>query len=299
MSDAPSEDRFTQPPGWRWGEFERGDLKIRFGSVAPPNPEATVILLPGRAEYIEKYFETARDLLAQNFAVYVIDWPGQGKSTRGPELGFGEYVETLHELIEKQVEMKTPLAMLAHSMGGNIGLRYLAKYPETFACAAFSAPMVGIKAISFLPASIAAPVLSAFDRVAGDRLAHGQEPWSDGERPLSSDPARVLVHNRWMREIPALQLGGATWSWLYQAAQSCAILQDPKTASSIRTPCLIALAGKETLVDNKAMRAFAARLKNGTLKEFPDAHHEILMERDESRGEFLSNFYTLIQENII
>src|SRR5260221_10899037 len=36
----------------------------------------------GRAEQIEKYFETVRDLRDRGFAVAMIDWRGQGHSSR-------------------------------------------------------------------------------------------------------------------------------------------------------------------------------------------------------------------------
>ena len=44
----------------------------------PPGRKGTVVLMQGRAEFIEKYFETVRDLRARGFAVAMIDWRGQG-----------------------------------------------------------------------------------------------------------------------------------------------------------------------------------------------------------------------------
>jgi lysophospholipase len=48
----------------------------------PPGRRGTVVVLQGRAEYIEKYFETVRDLRARGFAVATFDWRGQGLSDR-------------------------------------------------------------------------------------------------------------------------------------------------------------------------------------------------------------------------
>ena len=42
----------------------------------------TVAIFPGRAEFIEKYFEVAADLRERNFDVVVLDWRGQGGSDR-------------------------------------------------------------------------------------------------------------------------------------------------------------------------------------------------------------------------
>jgi lysophospholipase len=42
----------------------------------------TICLFPGRGEFIEKYFETVRDLRIRGFAVAALDWRGQGFSDR-------------------------------------------------------------------------------------------------------------------------------------------------------------------------------------------------------------------------
>src|SRR3974377_2297316 len=58
-------------------------VTLRFARWAPPRGrKGTVVLLQGRAEFIEKYFETVRDLRARGFAVATFDWRGQGLSDR-------------------------------------------------------------------------------------------------------------------------------------------------------------------------------------------------------------------------
>ena len=48
----------------------------------PPGRKGTVVIFQGRAEFIEKYFETVRELRSRGFAVAIIDWRGQGMSER-------------------------------------------------------------------------------------------------------------------------------------------------------------------------------------------------------------------------
>ena len=56
-------------------------VTLRFARWAPPpGRKGTVVLLQGRAEFIEKYYETVRDLRARGFAVATFDWRGQGLS---------------------------------------------------------------------------------------------------------------------------------------------------------------------------------------------------------------------------
>src|SRR5439155_15225652 len=48
----------------------------------PPGRRGTVCIFQGRTEFIEKYFETVRDLRERGFAVATLDWRGQGLSQR-------------------------------------------------------------------------------------------------------------------------------------------------------------------------------------------------------------------------
>src|SRR5207237_3536157 len=57
--------------------------ELRFARWAPPaGRKGTVCVFTGRGEYIEQYFETMRDLRDRGFAVAMIDWRGQGHSSR-------------------------------------------------------------------------------------------------------------------------------------------------------------------------------------------------------------------------
>ena len=86
------------------GTFKTPDaVSLRFARWAPPRGrKGTVCLFQGRSEFIEKYFETVRDLRARGFAVATFDWRGQGLSKRAladPQKGhvrnFSEYVTDL------------------------------------------------------------------------------------------------------------------------------------------------------------------------------------------------------------
>src|SRR3954465_15976032 len=58
-------------------------VTLRFARwAAPENGRGTVCVFAGRGEYIEKYFETAKDLRKRGYAVATIDWRGQGHSSR-------------------------------------------------------------------------------------------------------------------------------------------------------------------------------------------------------------------------
>ncbi|MEZ5814954.1 MAG: alpha/beta hydrolase [Alphaproteobacteria bacterium] len=316
------EDRFLEPEGWRWHSFTRKGRVIRFGTVSPKGrvPDAIVVCLPGLGEFGEKYFETAQTCLGMNLAFWIIDWMGQGGSGRylkNPQKRHGSNfqndIDDLHYFYTEYIKHSSvhpdvgriPAAMLAHSMGANIGLRYLAQHPGIFECAAFTAPMLGLKALEKTPMPFAL-VLSEFLHVfTGENYVKGGRDWNpsmrlfDGDEALSSDSARVKLHTQWFEARSALQVGSVTYGWVHHALMSCAYLGRRSVLHTIETPCLFALAGREALVDNRKARRGAKMLKNCKVLEFPDAGHEILMEKDDIRGRFFEAFYALVKENII
>lgn len=314
------EERFTMPPGWRWHTFcNAGGKPIRFGTAAPESgvPDAVVIGLQGMGEFTEKYFELARDLISRNLSFWMIDWQGQGKSHRHLKdphkrhsTGFEEDVADLHYFILEYVKHsavhpdvgRIPLVMLGHSTGANIGLQFLRQYPEIFACAAFTAPLIGIKALGRLPPWLCLP-LAGLCREVMDRAytGFGEKRWRAAMRDdprndiHSTDPVRKKVHNIWCQHDEALQVGNVTYGWIYHACRACLKLQRPGFLDDLPVPCLFALAGRDALVDNIAARKVIGRMKRATLLELPEARHEILMERDEWRGQFLAAFGELLR----
>jgi lysophospholipase len=271
-------------------------------------------------EFAEKYFELARQCLDKNLAFWIIDWAGQGRSTRylkNPHkrhgVNFQEDVDDLHYFVMEYIKHasvhpdvgRIPLAMLGHSMGANIGLRYLSQHEGLFECAAFTAPMFGLQVFKTIPLPLALLATSAMNTVAGRAYAPGEKDWNEGTRAnagfdrFSTDPLRGGVHNGWCLSNPDIQVGNLTYGWLHQATRSCAILKKKSTLANVDVRCLIATAGKEELVDNKAAAYIADTLKDAELVEYPDAAHEILMEKDEIRHDFIERFYTLIKESII
>ena len=94
MSDAPLDNVLAQgPQGGRavWLKTSDG-TRLRAGFWHAAAPKGTVVLLQGRAEYIEKYGRTAADFAEAGYATLTLDWRGQGRSTRAladPKVGHG------------------------------------------------------------------------------------------------------------------------------------------------------------------------------------------------------------------
>jgi len=318
------EERFMEPEGWRWHGFTRssknGERRLRFGSVSPKDstPSATIICLPGLSEFAEKYYETARWAVANNYSFWVLDWFGQGGSGRyltNPHkrhaVDFQDDVDDLHYFLSEYVKHasvstdkgRIPFAMLAHSMGGNIGLHYLAQNPDVFACATFSAPMFGIKDFDPYPLYAARGLSTFLNAVAGRSYAFGAGDWTpDGgldPAKLSSDPVRQILLREWFTANKDLQVGFVTFGWVHAALQSCARLYERGYLDQVETPSSIVRAGQDILVSGAAMDKVAALLPQAQLFDLPEARHEILMERDSLRNKFLKILSNTIQEHII
>ena len=317
------QEQFREPVGWRWHCFTREGRKIRFGSVFPKDsiPDAVVVCFPGVGEMAEKYFETARDMVEQNYAFWIMDWMGQGKSERYLENhphrrhgeSFDEDIKDMHYFILEYIKHSSvhpdrgriPLALLAHSMGANIGLRFLAQFPDIFECAAFTSPLIGIKVVAGLPNFVGSLAASVCDVVAGKKYVHGGGDWiidkhdPTTENALSRDPVRGSIHNAWCEADEDLKVGDVTYGWVKHAHKSCTILQNPATYSQIKTPCFFALAEHEHLVDNVVARKVISNMPKAEYIDIPDACHEILMDKDVVRDHFLEGFHKLVKENIL
>ena len=108
-------------------------VSLRFARFAPPpGRRGTVCIFPGRTEWIEKYFETARDLRNRGFAVAILDWRGQGLSDRalGDRLkgyvgSFSEFDTDLETFMRQVVlpDCPPPIFALGHSMGATVLIR--------------------------------------------------------------------------------------------------------------------------------------------------------------------------------
>ena len=174
-------------------------LRTAVWPAPPGGARGTVVLLQGRAEFIEKYGETVDDLRARGFAVYALDWRGQGRSGRvlkdsrkGHVVSYEDYLRDLNLFLERLVvaQAPRPIVVLAHSMGGHIVLRHRAEHdsraaPYFAAGIVLSAPMVNIL---MNPAETG--VGGGTHRRRHERRS--QKPVRAGARPLSRPPSTAI-----------------------------------------------------------------------------------------------------------
>lgn len=279
----------------------RGGVRVRVLTAPATRSPArgSVIVAPGRTEFIEKYFEVLRELQSRGFAVFCIDWRGQGLSGRevdNPQKGhlqsFDDPVNDLSTALRLLApQLPRPHIGLAHSMGGAILLRAMQTRRVELDAAAFSAPMWGIANLGDLGKSFSRFMASVG---AGGNFAPGvDKKWkreSFRRNPVTSDKDRHARAQALIAEEPRLALAGPTLGWVAAALEVVGGFQQPGALAHIRIPVLVASAGGEQLVDNGSHAAVAALLPNATHITIEGSKHEILMERDEFRAQFWSAF---------
>ena len=93
-----------------WCRAEDG-VRLRT-AVWPGGDKGTVLLFPGRTEYIEKYGRAACDLLKRGYTTVTIDWRGQGLSDRPlADLLTGH----VHEFVDYQKDVRA-MVLLAEAL---------------------------------------------------------------------------------------------------------------------------------------------------------------------------------------
>jgi len=277
---------------------------LRFARFEPPaGRRGTVCIFTGRTEWMEKYFETIRDLRARGFAVAILDWRGQGLSGRalrdrhkGFVRSFAEYDLDLETFMREIVlpDCPPPLFAIAHSMGAAVLIRAAHRGHRWFDRIVLSAPMIALGQINRMSSAgtlVRAMRLSGL----GPRYVPGRYRGVMDLRPfagniLTSDPVRYARNAAILEAEPALALGGPTVAWCDAAFRTMRALRDPSYPARIRQPILIVGAGRDAIVSNAAIEDFATLLRAGSHLVVVGAQHEILMEQDRYRSQFWAAF---------
>lgn len=265
----------------------------------------TAIVCPGRTEFIEKYFEVARELQAMGFAVLILDWPGQGLSDRllpdalkGHIDRFETFMNALALALDEMKDLlPRPYVSLAHSMGGAIALAAITEKLVKVDAAAFVAPMWGIKN-RFMGMKYLAYAM----RTMGQGNAFAVQPTPRGtfeENLVTNDQSRWDRHEALLDASPELELGPITWAWLSASLTIMDRFAKPEALDNVTCPVLIATASEEALVDNDSHQRISRHLQNVERIIIDGAKHEILMETDERRSLFWSAFNRLLDRAAI
>jgi lysophospholipase len=268
------------------------------------NCAGTIAILPGRAEFIEKYFEVVGELLSRNFDVAILDWRGQGRSDRltkharkGHVGNFQAYQRDLEALAEQVLALhcRPPWFALGHSMGGAIALANARSGRSPFARVVLTSPMIELYGLRFrrtLRYLARALVYSGLGRLflpfAGGAKSAMSGPFEGNI--LTSDESRYARNAAIIEAAPEVAIGAPTIGWTNAAFRIIRRFKKPEFPRRLLTPVLILAGGADRLADSAATEEFASRLKAGKCIIVKNARHEILMETDTLRELFWASF---------
>lgn len=266
------------------------------------------MLFSGRTEYLEKYGRIARDLTEAGYSILSMDWRGQGLSDRVTEdarLGhIGDFSDYQHDVaafvaLAKDLDLPKPWYLVAHSMGGCIGLRALINGLPVEK-AVFSAPMWGIFVLPKLrPIARILPGLANFFgqqlRTMPGTSPHGYVADTSFENNLLTTDRETWEYlERHAAAEPAFSLGGPTITWFEAATRETKALRNaPRPSLPVKT-----LAGtREGVVDRKAFIAMHENWPSASLEWIEGARHELMMEAPELRQQFLDKTLAFLAED--
>ncbi|MEO1608366.1 MAG: alpha/beta hydrolase [Pseudomonadota bacterium] len=301
--------RNPTPSGATVGMFKGYDGELlryaRWDATVGPR-RGTFCVFTGRAEYIEKYFETISDLRRRGFAVAIMDWRGQGGSYRpinDPRKGhiadFAEYEQDIAHYMREIVlpDCPPPYNALAHSMGGHIMLRSIARPGSWFERVVLTAPMVELhrSVLGFSPMFVRAYSTIGVALGMKESYVYGGAPDSGSlsefeENVVTSDRERQQRNYMLEQAAPQFSVGSPTIGWLHAALKSIAMINHRDYFAKVQVPTLTFAAGRDFIVPSQAVEDYAARLKSATCILLSEAKHEILQENNDIRTRFWAAF---------
>lgn len=278
----------------------RGGVKIRYAVFRSKEREAkgTVVLLQGRSECIEKYFETIRDLNARGLWVATFDWRGQAGSDRlipgnraGHVVHFTDYEADLSLFLEKIVlpDARLPFFIVAHSTGALVALSQAPELENRIERMVLAAPFVALdgQSMSQRKITVIARLASLFG--LGNRTFRKGDPFLDFERNLvTSDERRFTRNAAIFAEHPDLSISWPTAGWLNETLKAMARVTHQDHLTRIRIPTLLLCPTADALVPRRAIGNLARIFRAARLIEIDGARHELFQEADRFRAQAMA-----------
>ena len=301
------------PQGAKVGYFTTSDAIRLRTAIFPRQGEVargTVVLVQGRTEFIEKYFETIADFQKRGFCVATFDLRGQGGSDRliaNQRLGyvenFDDYWTDLRDFHAGIVlpDCPGPYYLVGHSTGGLIGLLAAARDRLMFDRVFLSSPMVSLPGLPFsLKWSSRLVNLARFMGLSALPLGRRQDKALGAEsfagNPLTSDEARYMLSVDILKARPELFVGFPTLGWIGSALAAMRRVNADDFPQALKIPVFICAAACDSVVETRASEALGLRLRAGHHVVIAGARHELFMEADPIREQVFAAFDAFVTE---
>lgn len=265
------------------GHFLSRQTELFYQSWMPTVSRATLVLTHGMGEHSESYVNSADALARLGWTVIAWDLRGHGRSAgkRGHVDHFTDFSSDLSQLLlhlEKNNQLMEPFALVGHSMGGLITLKYLideandgaSNDPEPKACV-LSSPLLDVAMKVPVVKEYAAkvlnhvwPSLTLYNEIRAGDLTRDPE-WLP---TYDKDPLR---HDK---------ISPALYSGMVETMSDVALHGD-----QIKLPICILAAGQDKIVSLEATRRLFDVIGSPTKKMivYEDSYHEIFNDLDRNK----------------
>jgi alpha-beta hydrolase superfamily lysophospholipase len=253
-----TEDHFTTPD----------KANIYTQAWLPDNtPQAIILIVHGLGEHSGRYGHYVDYFVPRGYALYGFDTRGHGRSSgvRGHVDRFDRYVEDIDRRVAEARSdwPRTPLFVLAHSLGSLMGLSYARQHPDQLTGLITSG--TALKDALALPAW-QRRLATVFSRVTPSLKMNNGVPLSG----LSHDPTISAA----FKADPLTH----TWGTPRLATETEVVrAQIMQSATTWRVPTLMLHGSDDPICLADGARQFAAQTPAGLVesREYPGLYHEI------------------------
>ena len=295
------------PSSYTAGYFKghRG-TRLRYGLFRSQTVPAlgTVVVVPGRNESIEKYFETIRELNALGLWVATYDLRGQGGSDRltknarkGHVRRFVDYERDLEIFLDHIVlpDARLPFFLLGHSTGGLIALSAAPRLSNRVSRMVLSAPYIALKGQALPEGMIRGLAgILCWTGLGGLSLGADQSHRPFDGNPLTSDPLRYQRNAEVIEAHPEINIGPPTARWLHETFKAARRVTSQAHLTRITIPTLVLAPVLDGIVPYAAQEELSRNFRAGQLVTINGGRHELLQERDIYRAQALATIQAFL-----
>ncbi|MCB9062917.1 MAG: alpha/beta fold hydrolase [Halobacteriovoraceae bacterium] len=261
------------------------------------------VVLPGRAESKERYYELAYDLKDQPTDILVIDHLGQGLSQRyvediqkGHITDFDKYTSSIRELLSHYQNYQS-YELIGHSMGAFLGFKLLLEKPHFFSEAVLFAPMFDIQTDPYSKWQARAIAKALVYTGVGSFYAPGRGPYlrpSEYHSGMRGSIKRLKNYDDYLENFPMLKIGGPTARWVYESIKSMDSFLE-RDLETIETPITIFRSLADETVKVPIQKEVCERVQKCQLIDIERSGHNLLQEKDELRDQAMNRIYSLFK----
>ena len=287
--------------------------KLHYYYANREHAKGSMVLSHGFCEFFGKYHEICYYFYEQGYSIYFLEHRGHGYSERAVDdwnkvyvKDYSDYVKDLKCFLDQVVlpvmaekgEAAKNLFLYAHSMGGAIGALFLEEYPDYFAGAVLSSPLMELNLGKYPKIVVQLLLLRA-------KLLHLETEYVPGQKGFDgvqvfagssalSEPRYEYAFRMRERNVHFQTYGGC-YSWTGASIRATKRLQ--KNAAKVTVPVLFFQAGRDTMVKKQGQDIFCQRAKNVQCVYFEESKHEIFNGTAEIREAYYEKLFAFLDAN--